>query len=246
MEEQLHLASQYLAAAGISFVTPKDDDSHTNLGFDPETKSMETRLLSKEVDVLTLSYNKFSLEWHSFIGNAFFELDGKTHKEVLQWLEEISSKRLGKTYTYNLHYELPYTIDDNYTYKLESLEKLQHLCNLRVLAAHTFENFVESNSLNTEIRVWPHHFDTGGFASIDNTEVSIGFGLAIPDSVCNHHYFYSVGYKDNQVINTESFENLSKGTWLNSDFKGAILPAVDIEKAEAIQFFQETLKQFKN
>lgn len=32
----MHLASQYLAAAAISFVPKKDDDSHTNLGWSNE------------------------------------------------------------------------------------------------------------------------------------------------------------------------------------------------------------------
>ena len=245
MNQQIHLASQYLAAAGISFVLPKEDDSHTNLGFDPETKSMETRELSKEVDILAFNYQKFSLEWHSFKGNEFFELDGKTHKEVLLWLQDISLKKLGKKYSYDLHYELPYVIDDNYTYKIENKEELDHLCNLRILATHTFESFVENNQLDTEIRIWPHHFDTGGYAQVGTTDMYIGFGLAIPDSVCKHHYFYIVGYKNNTAMETGNFENLSHGTWLNSNFKGAILPAIDLKETETIQFFQEALKQYK-
>ena len=30
MEKQIHLAAQYLAAAGISFLEKEPDDSHTN------------------------------------------------------------------------------------------------------------------------------------------------------------------------------------------------------------------------
>lgn len=41
----MHLAAQYLAAAGISFVAKEDDDSHTNLGFSAETGSMTTHPL---------------------------------------------------------------------------------------------------------------------------------------------------------------------------------------------------------
>ena len=38
----MHLTAQYLAAAGISFVAKKDDDSHTNVGFSIEKTCIET------------------------------------------------------------------------------------------------------------------------------------------------------------------------------------------------------------
>jgi hypothetical protein len=52
MEKQMHLASQYLAAAGLSFVKKQDDDSHTNLGFNTEKGIMYTRALSDNGDQL--------------------------------------------------------------------------------------------------------------------------------------------------------------------------------------------------
>ena len=43
MKEQIHLAAQYLAAAGISFLEKRDDDSHTNLGFNIEKGTLDDR-----------------------------------------------------------------------------------------------------------------------------------------------------------------------------------------------------------
>jgi hypothetical protein len=37
MKDQLHIAAQYLAAANMSFLEKKADDSHTNLGFNTDT-----------------------------------------------------------------------------------------------------------------------------------------------------------------------------------------------------------------
>jgi len=242
----MHLAAQYLAAAGISFTKAKEDDSHTNLGFDIETKSMETRVLSSEVDVLALNYRKFLLEWHSFKGKESLDLDGKTHKEVLHWLQEISQKKLNKEYSYTFHYDLPYNIEDTYTFQLNDINKLEHLCDLRILAEYTFETLTEKNNLDTEIRVWPHHYDTGGDAQLGDSGIAIGFGLATPDSVCNEHYFYIAGYKGENTINPEDFKKLSQGSWVSNGFTGAILPAASIIESEAIQFFQEVINTYKN
>lgn len=246
MDKQMHLAAQYLAAAGISFTEPKDDDSHTNLGFDVERKSMETRVLSTQVDVLALNYRKFLLEWHSFEETISFSLHGKTHKEILQWLQAVSKKRLGKEYTYAFHYDVPYSIDEKFTFQLTDVHKLEYLCNLRMLAQHTFEAITEEYNLDTEIRVWPHHFDTGGYAELNNSGIAIGFGLATPDTVCNEHYFYIAGYKNGTTIDPKDFKALSQGNWINKGVTGAISPARKLVASEAFQFFEETINSYKN
>ena len=125
MKDQLHLASQYLAAANMSFLEKKADDSHTNVGFDADTLKMETYDLSPSGDRLALNYRRFSLEWISKSGMTSLSLDGKTHNEILQWLQECSQKHLEKEYAYEFHYELPYTIDDEYQYKLTDIAILE-------------------------------------------------------------------------------------------------------------------------
>ncbi len=42
-EQEVHLAAQYLAAFAINYVVPNEDDSHTNLGFDPNNKTLSSR-----------------------------------------------------------------------------------------------------------------------------------------------------------------------------------------------------------
>ena len=108
MEKQMHLAAQYLAAAGISFLEKESDDSHTNLGFNTENGCLSTHTLSDNGDVLCLDYEKFALEWKSNKGTTTFELDGAMHAEVLNWLRDTSKALLNKTYQYEFHYDLPY------------------------------------------------------------------------------------------------------------------------------------------
>ena len=246
MKDQMHLAAQYLAAAGISFLEKKEDDSHTNLGFNINNGTLETHPLSKNGDLLLLNYKEFSLQWLTNKELITFSLDGQSHKEVLKWLTETAKSTLNKDYTYNLHYDLPYEISDAYNYELQSISELNILLDLRRLAQRSLEKINEIYGLNASIRVWPHHFDTGIYSQLPSSNISVGLGLAIPDNVCREHYLYISGYEDNDAIDPSGFNKLKNGEWKHDDFTGAILPATKITETEAIDFFKEAIHNYKS
>ncbi|MDO6472621.1 hypothetical protein [Maribacter sp. 1_MG-2023] len=243
MEKMMHLAAQYLAAAGISFVEKKADDSHTNLGWSTDKQRLETHPLSSNGDVLALNYTTFSLEWISPKNNASFPLDGKTHQQVLKWLTSSADAFLGKKYTYDFHYELPYSIYNSFTFKLNA-SKLKELADLRTLAQSSLEQTLNKTGLASSIRVWPHHFDSGAYANLADT-ITVGLGLAIPDDVVREHYFYISGYKGHNGLDTSKFDSLSLGEWKNDGFKGAVLPATKINEEQVVQFFTEAINTYK-
>jgi hypothetical protein len=245
MEKQMHLAAQYLAAAGISFVEKQDDDSHTNLGFDPRNGTLSTHMLSNNEDVLSLSYQKFSLDWNSLSAISSLQLDGATHREIVNWITEVSQKMLNKKYEYRFHYDLPYSVTDDFTFKLNDVDKLKGLMDLRIVAQASLEKLMSTNNLTSSIRVWPHHFDTGIYEKLSDSDILIGCGLAIPDTVCDDHYMYISGYKNNKIIDTSNFEELKKGEWKNTGFKGGTLAAATLIESDAVQFFQEAINNFK-
>ncbi len=154
----------------------------------------------------------------------------------------MAESTLGKTYAY----ELPYTIDDNYLFKYNGPQELERLYRLRVLAQHAIEKVVKTYELSTDIRIWPHHFDTGGFASLSNTKFHIGFGLAIPGSLCDDHYFYLSAYSNNKMVATEGFKKLDQGTWIDDGFKGGILSAKEVSESEAMVFFKAAVSQLQH
>ena len=100
MKKQMHLAAQYLAAAGISFLDKKEDDSHTNLGFDTDNGTLSTHIFSKNKDRLVLNYQKFTLDWVSLSGSVSFRLDGAKHQQIIKWISEVSQRFLNKPYQY--------------------------------------------------------------------------------------------------------------------------------------------------
>lgn len=247
MTNQMHLASQYLAAAGISFVDKKDDDSHTNLGFSTEKGTLFTRNLDHKPIVLSLNYDLFELEWNDVNSRNTLKLDGSTHTEVLQWLKRMTvNSNIGKHYEYELHYELPYQITDDFVFKLQDITALQKLKEHRILAHTVLREFLHRNKLNSEIRIWPHHFDTGAFAPLeDEAGLAIGLGLAIPDSSQNEYYFYISAYQGHDSLDTSNFKSLSLGEWKNKGFKGAVLPISGIDKNSGVAFFEEALNAYK-
>ncbi len=245
MEKQMHLASQYLAAAGISFVEKQDDDSHTNLGFNKEKGVMYTRELSDNGDQLILNYNTFSLDWKGVHKTTSISLNGKTHKAIMAWLSNSAQKAIGKSYEYAFHYDLPYTISDDFTFELKDANRLNELLENRALASSIIEAFLTSNNLKSETRVWPHHFDTGAFVIFDNDSgLSIGLGFAIPDAVTQEHYFYIGGYKGHNSIDTSNFKELTKGKWSNEGFVGAMLSISKTNQTKGVAFFNEAFSCF--
>ena len=248
MIQQMHLAAQYLAAAGMSFVKKEEDDSHTNLGFSTEKTSLYTRKLFGTDTILYLNYTSFSLEWVHKNSREILMLDGKTHVEIVNWIQQISQDNgIDVKYQYNLHYELPYPITDDFTFSLHNNTLLQELLEYRKSAHQIIAGFLENHHLDSEIRIWPHHFDTGAFTILNNTPgISIGLGLAIPDTMCNDFYLYISGYKGHNPIDTKPFAPLSHGEWKNNGFTGAILPMEVIDKKIGISFFSEALKVYRN
>jgi len=117
---------------------------------------------------------------------------------------------------------------------------------LRIFTQFAIERILNDNSLKSSIRVWPHHFDTGIYEQLPNSDIYIGLGLAIPDIVNPEHYLYVSGYKNGKNIETTSFKKLEIGEWRSEAFKGAIIPAETLIESEAVQFFQEAINQFKN
>ena len=248
MDKIIHLAAQYLATASKSFLEPIADDSHTNLGFSIVDGAIYSRVLDGKKGYLCLSYKTFSLKWFTPSGSEVLSLHGKSHGEIVQWLHEMTTKTIenGK-YTYDLHYDLPYeSITDDFVFELKNTSQLEELIHYRILIQLVLENFLEMEQLQSEIRIWPHHFDTGAFSTLEDIPgVAIGLGLAIPDSICDHPYFYMSAYQGHESIAITDYPALTLGAWGHNGFVGAILDAKGCTREDGIKFFREALAIYK-
>ena len=249
MVKMIHLAAQYLATAGISFLEKKEDDSHSNLGFDTKNGYLETWPLNDNGCKIALGYKQFSLHWlTNNTTRMTLHLNGKSHADIVQWMDEVTTA-LGRTdpYSYALHYELPYgTMTDDFTFIKPPQEELSKMLEYRKIAQLALENVVRKMALSTTIRVWPHHFDTGGYEMISTGNATgVGFGMAIPDTMIDDFYLYTSGYKNHDGIDTSTFDAITYGSWMNEGFKGAVLPMKNVDEAKAITFFNESIRKYR-
>lgn len=246
MLEQLHIASQYLAAFGINYIDPKPDDSHTNLDWEASKSRLVSRATDQAIQ-LSLDYESFSLSGLKS-GDVTDQLllDGKSHSEVLTWLNKFSeANQLGKPMKYELHYELPYPpISGDYTFELKSTEELNQLADQLTRAKTGFEKFLAINKLSSEIRVWPHHFDLGIYAQLGD-QLFLGGGLAVPDSMSASLYYYTSGWKNGETVDTSNFKELSAGKWMSPEWNGGLLSSsVGQDHDQIVSFLNESYAEF--
>lgn len=100
----------------------------------------------------------------------------------------------------------------------------------RKLANEASALALEKIGVEGEVRVWPHHFDTGMYAVAENG-VGIGFGLAMEDSMVGAPYFYIAGHPTNGTsINYDQLPDMKTGRWIIEEhWKGAVLPLSDLD-----------------
>ncbi len=248
--ETMHIAAQYLAMAAKSFLPAQDDDSHTNLGWNSKDKRMESRPLNSEGLILALNYLDYSLDFaHPKSGvGASYPLGGASHLDILNWIgRESKFAGIDAEFKFDLHYELPYEgiFTDEYKYAGKDEDQLNALIQLRWLADKTLSMINTHFHEVSEVRIWPHHFDTGCLGYFDTKKnVSVGLGLAIPDKNVDDWYFYASGYHGEEPIQTEMFEPLKNGEWRSGEWNAGILKASGKSLPVVSSFFNEVIKAF--
>ncbi len=227
-DQQLHRLCQILAKANRSFVPKKDDDSHTNLGFNPDSLQIEGRWLDTPSGRirLILRLTDVCYVWQDEADGAIQTVS--TAKKHIYAIEEqvavtIQNKGLDANAFKNpLHFEIP-----EYHFAMQPVALLSRLALnewifWRTLANQACKYLLEKLNTAAEIRIWPHHFDTGIFIE-PNTQMGIGFGLAMKDSKVGAPYFYATCYPKHGEMQYSQVPALSTGKWLVNNWKGAVL-----------------------
>ena len=165
-------------------------------------------------------------------------LDGKKHSEIIHWIRKTSLKaKQNRVYEYKLHFDLPYeSISSDFVFQKPSKEEILGLIQKRNLVQQALEKVLDKN---IAIRIWPHHFDTGGYATRSvEPDFGVGWGMAIPDRVADSMYFYISYYKDGKSYLPDDLPALSLGDWHRDGFTGAVLPFRDSDE-DGFAFFKQ-------
>lgn len=246
IDQHIHQLSQIISKANRSFVPKQADDSHTNLYFDSISHRVYGRWINSEKGeiILALNLQSFSFEWlnDDFKVIQTHTIQDKKSPEIEQSiadaLPEIGLEE--KDFRDELHFEITrysFLNEPFSNFKAEELMQWEHYRTMANQACFALLGLLQSAG---EIRIWPHHFDTGTYVEV-NKKISIGFGLAMKDSMVENPYFYYSGNSlDGHVIDYNNVSDLTFGQWvINEHWKGAVLPLPDLinDASKAISVF---------
>ncbi len=238
-EITFHRIAQFIALTGINLIKKEADDSHSNMAWEASTGVLAGRYF-------TIRGQKFRLVFKPDSFHLVFEDDQRIIKsklklaersvdEIMAWWEENIfmlgyQGKLVKT----PHYQLP----DQPEYHASNLKapdqhSLSLWINWRTQANGVLKELNKLAGINADIRIWPHHFDTGvyyPFKYDDGSEIqSVGAGLAIADTMIPEPYYYIYGWSKTGDIDYTRTPALEKGKWLTDGWKGAVLTAREAE-----------------
>lgn len=251
--KQQHLAAQFIALTGRYLIPKKPDGSNINMQYLPEKEMLlgnshpngwvvGVHLKNQAVQVLN----------EKGIAKAEIFLEGKTFQEAFQEFKtalqnqgiDVSQLKTEQPY------ELPTGgLKEGKYFAIESdnavSENIHYRHNAQLLISELDARFSDVES----VRIWPHHFDTGTFATIARNEKgaaskTIGLGLAIPDSMVNEPYFYLSFWSENPLDIEYNPVKLPAGKWMIPDWNGAVLSVSEIIKKETAEEQFSLVKSF--
>jgi len=230
-DEHIHQLCQTIAKVNRSFVPKRDDDSHTNMYFDELSQRITGHWIEtpKGRRIFSLNLKDYCFEWQNSSKDviASYSIEGKT---IVEWESQMAQglEYMGlemDNFLDPLHFEITeYAFRDSAFYK-PSAAAIEEWMRLRTLGNEACMQLTGYAQVESSIRIWPHHFDTGVYFDVDN-RIGIGFGLAMKDEGTDAPYFYLSGYPGKGSISYTNLPEIGAGHWLTGEgFNGAILRA---------------------
>lgn len=237
VDQQLHLLCQILGKANRTYVPEKNDESHTNLYFDPFGNRILGRWIQHitggvlfTLDLASLSIDVYNASRKKILSVASI---GKTMEKIETELEALLPELAldPEGFRTPMPHEIPEYPFSQQAQKALDKEALNQWKYFRKLANQSCYDFLGYAQAKSEVRIWPEHFDTGIFFEYAG-RTGIGFGLAMNDSLVGEPYFYMAGYPKNESISYHKLPESSHWKWeLGENWKGVVLPLSVIEKS---------------
>ena len=223
---QLHYAAQFATALGISYLAPRPDDSHTNLGWDRKLEALtsrEVRALSHGVRVAIRPRDLTLLVLIDGSIGQRITLNGSTINQIESGLRlALSSAGLdGRRLTLRRHYDLPpHPVAGGDPFDTTRSGHFAELAHWYGNAAVVLEE-VRARIEGAAVRCWPHHFDIATITSVAPGR-TCGIGMLPGDVMFPEPYYYVNAYPrpDEKYTSTPL---QGRGVWNTEDWFGAVL-----------------------
>jgi len=227
---QLHYAAQFGAAAGISFLEPRPDDSHTNLEWVPGLRGLFSRVIPAARRSFRIGARPSKLALMIVADDnqpiEEYKLHGRTITDATEWIRS-QIKSLGvdpALYTLHRHYEIP-THDVAFGESFDASAPLlfEELSKWFGNAATLLGSVVRRTRAASEVRCWPRHFDIATLIKVGPNR-SIGIGMEPGDAYYDEPYFYVNMTPQPSASRAQSRPLWGNGTWHTNEWVGAVLP----------------------
>ncbi|MBT5271618.1 MAG: hypothetical protein HOL70_19450, partial [Candidatus Marinimicrobia bacterium] len=197
---QLHQAAQLLAAAGISYLEARPDDSHTAMLWSPETNQFMSQAFGEDLSFqITLNPTNLSLSIiESGVSIQKLDLNGSSLKQVSEKLQS-TLESLGlpeNVFTMEKHYDLP-DYPDNWetAFDTSDIDAFQVIASSYINAYSSLQEMASTDSQASDLLIWPHHFDlayliTRAQDEQGNLSKSVGVGISPGDGSYTAPYYY--------------------------------------------------------
>jgi hypothetical protein len=226
---QLHYAAQFAAAAGVSFLDPRPDDSHTNLQWVPALGGLFSRAIPtgrpfrigarpSKLALLIVSDENQPI--------AEYKLHGRTITDATEWIRS-QIKALGADparYTLRRHYEIPaHDLAIGESFDASAPRLFEELSKWFGNAATLLASVARKTRGAAEVRCWPHHFDIATVikAAPDRT---IELGMEPGDEHYDEPYFYLNMTPQPTASRAKARPLWGNGIWHTGAWVGAVLP----------------------
>lgn len=245
---QAHHAAQLATAAGISFLSKQEDDSHTNLEWLPALGALASRVVPSSapfrIAVRLATLELYVLDDRNAVV-ASMPLHGRTTADGEAWLRECVAKRgvSPEQFTLAKHYEIPHhAVDDGQAFDTSDAQAFRELSAWFDLAARLLER-VRLAYDGSEVRCWPHHFDIATLTIVSPGRTS-GAGLEPGDTYYDEPYFY-VNAHPLPPATAAATRLGGEGSWHTHEWFGAVLPGSRVRsgkvESQAAEFLESAV-----
>ncbi|HEX9084000.1 MAG TPA: hypothetical protein VF836_04605, partial [Gemmatimonadaceae bacterium] len=235
---QLHHAAQFGAAAGISFLEHRPDESHTNLEWVPSLAGLFSRVIPTGRPFrIGARPSKFALlivtEDNQPI--AEYKLHGRTITDATEWIRS-QIKDLGadpSRYTLRRDYEIAaHQVAIGESFDASAPTLFEELSKWFSNAATLLGSVVRKTRGASEVRCWPQHFDLATLIKVAPGR-TIGMGLEPGDDFYDEPYFYLNMSPQPAASRAQSRPLWGNGTWHTNEWVGPVLPGSQFGAASA-------------
>lgn len=235
---QLHYAAQFGTAAGISFLEPRPDDSHTNLQWVPPLGGLFSRVIPAarpfrigarpaKLALLVVTDDNQPI--------AEYKLHGRTITDATEWIRS-QIKSLGADpmrYTLRHDYEIPaHPVAIGESFDASAPSRFEELSKWFANATALLGTVARKTRGASEVRCWPHHLDLSTVIKVAQNRM-IGVGMEPGDDYYDEPYFYVNMSPQPTASRAQSRPLWGKGIWHTNEWVGAVLPGSRFGAASA-------------